>query len=137
MKQHRNTKQRKLVLDVVERSHEHPTADMVYRAAREKNATISRGTVYRNLNLLVDKGDIVRIATSGASRFDSKILESHDHIICSVCGAIADVPAPSIDSVKGAVIRATGYRVLSKRTVFEGICPDCLNSEDFLFDKQK
>lgn len=52
--QRRNTKQRKLVLDAVRQSYNHPTADEIYDAVREQDDKISRGTVYRNLNLLAD-----------------------------------------------------------------------------------
>lgn len=54
--QRRNTKQRKLVLDAVRQSYNHPTADEIYNAVREQDDKISRGTVYRNLNLLADAG---------------------------------------------------------------------------------
>ncbi len=54
--QRRNTKQRKLVLDAVRQSYNHPTADEIYNAVREQDDRISRGTVYRNLNLLADAG---------------------------------------------------------------------------------
>lgn len=50
--QRRNTKQRKLVLDAVRQSYNHPTADEIYNVVRAQDDKISRGTVYRNLNLL-------------------------------------------------------------------------------------
>ena len=68
--QRRNTKQRKLVLDAVRQSYNHPTADEIYNAVREQDDKISRGTVYRNLNLLADAGEILSIKTPGGSRFD-------------------------------------------------------------------
>ena len=54
--QRRNTRQRKLVLDAVRQSYNHPTADEIYNAVRAQDDKISRGTVYRNLNLLADAG---------------------------------------------------------------------------------
>ena len=66
--QRRNTKQRKLVLDAVRQSYNHPTADEIYNAVREQDDKISRGTVYRNLNLLADAGEILSIKTPGGSR---------------------------------------------------------------------
>ena len=71
--QRRNTKQRKLVLDTVRQSYNHPTADEIYNAVREQDDKISRGTVYRNLNLLADAGEILSIKTPGGSRFDRTI----------------------------------------------------------------
>ena len=54
----RNSKQRQLILDTLRSVHNHPTAEDVFQMVREKNPTISLGTVYRNLNLLVDNGDM-------------------------------------------------------------------------------
>ena len=55
--QRRNTRQRKLVLDAVRQSYNHPTADEIYNVVRAQDDKISRGTVYRNLNLLADAGE--------------------------------------------------------------------------------
>ena len=65
--QRRNTKQRKLVLDAVRQSYNHPTADEIYNAVRAQDDKNSRGTVYRNLNLLADAGEILSIKTPGAA----------------------------------------------------------------------
>ena len=91
--QRRNTKQRKLVLDAVRQSYNHPTADEIYNAVREQDDKISRGTVYRNLNLLADAGEILSIKTPGGSRFD-RTIEPHAHIICTSCSRVIDVPLP-------------------------------------------
>ena len=74
--QRRNTRQRKLVLDAVRQSYNHPTADEIYNAVREQDDKISRGTVYRNLNLLADAGEILSIKTPGGSRFDRMRISS-------------------------------------------------------------
>lgn len=54
MKQQRNTRQRQLVLDTVRSRRDHPTAEQIYQSVHQVDAHISRGTVYRNLNLLCD-----------------------------------------------------------------------------------
>lgn len=76
--QRRNTKQRKLVLDAVRRSFNHPTADEIYNAVREQDDKISRGTVYRNLNLLADAGEILSIKTPGGQS-----LRPHHRAACT------------------------------------------------------
>ena len=65
--QRRNTRQRKLVLDAVRQSYNHPTADEIYNVVRAQDDKISRGTVYRNLNLLADAGEILSIKTPGGT----------------------------------------------------------------------
>ena len=70
MKQQRNTRQRQLVLDVVRGRRDHPTAEQIYQSVREQDAHVSRGTVYRNLNLLCDNREIYRVVMSNSDRFD-------------------------------------------------------------------
>lgn len=68
MKQSRNTSQRQLVRDLLEGNFSHPTADEIYELARKANPSISRGTVYRNLNLLADSGEISSVKYAHRSR---------------------------------------------------------------------
>ena len=70
LKQQRNTRQRQLVLDVVRGRRDHPTAEQIYQSVREQDAHVSRGTVYRNLNLLCDNREIYRVVMSNSDRFD-------------------------------------------------------------------
>lgn len=122
--QRRNTKQRKLVLDAVRQSYNHPTADEIYNAVREQDDKISRGTVYRNLNLLADAGEILSIKTPGGSRFD-RTIEPHAHIICTSCSRVIDVPLPFDAQLDAKASEQIGWHVTSHYTIFEGLCPDC------------
>ena len=91
MKQQRNTRQRQLVLDVVRGRRDHPTAEQIYQSVREQDAHVSRGTVYRNLNLLCDNREIYRVVMSSSDRFDLRT-DPHYHIHCLVCDSVVDVP---------------------------------------------
>ena len=104
--QRRNTRQRKLVLDAVRQSYNHPTADEIYNAVRAQDDKISRGTVYRNLNLLADAGEILSIKTPGGSR-------------------VIDVPLPFDAQLDAKASEQIGWHVTSHYTIFEGLCPDC------------
>ena len=88
--QRRNTRQRKLVLDAVRQSYNHPTADEIYNVVRAQDDKISRGTVYRNLNLLADAGEILSIKTPGGSRFD-RTIEPHAPV------DVWDMPTQQVD----------------------------------------
>ena len=67
----RNSRQRMLVYDAVKASHEHPNAEEVYQVVKQRLPDISLGTVYRNLNLLEEMGQLRRIHTGiGGDRFD-------------------------------------------------------------------
>lgn len=125
-KQTRDTRQRRLVYDNVMSRCDHPNADSIYWDIHSLDDKISKGTVYRNLNLLADQDEILRVRVPGADRFDSR-LDNHCHIICMSCGRVVDAPIPYTTSYDNDVAANTGFQVTRHRTVFEGICPDCQN----------
>ena len=87
----RNSRQRMLVYDAVKASHEHPNAEEVYQEVRQQIPDISLGTVYRNLNLLEEMGQLRRIHTGiGGDRFDA-VTAMHPHLICTRCGGVFDL----------------------------------------------
>ncbi len=120
----RDTKQRRLVLEDVTSRCDHPTADDIYESVHEEDEKISKGTVYRNLNILSDNGDIRHIAVPGADRFDSR-LDHHCHMICTVCGKVEDAPLEYMEGNDRMVEEQSGYMILRHRTIFEGICGEC------------
>ena len=104
----RNSRQRTLVYQAVKDSHSHPNAEEVYLLVRRQLPDISLGTVYRNLNLLVEMGLLHRIYTGmGADRFDA-VVTAHPHLICSSCGGVFDLEC----QVKGNRAAQTGVRTL-------------------------
>ena len=126
--QRRNTRQRQLVLDAVLSRCDHPTADDIYLDVHRRDERISRGTVYRNLNLLIDAGAITAVHVPGGNRFDRRV-DCHAHIVCRECGAIADAPLPYKAGLDQGAERETGYGSVSHTTVFYGICPACQRKE--------
>ena len=85
------SRQRESIKNYLLHTEEHPTADTVYMHVREEFPNISLGTVYRNLNLLAETGDALKIPTpSGGDRFDGKTTP-HYHFICTCCGKVMDL----------------------------------------------
>lgn len=128
MKQQRNTKQRQLVLEAVRERRDHPSADQIYLDVRGKDPRISRGTVYRNLNLLEENGEILHVKVPGVDRFDWRV-DCHYHLLCTGCGAVSDVPCEYHAELDGDLAQKTGYRIARHRTIFEGLCPVCQAAE--------
>ncbi len=124
MLQRRNTHQRQLVMEAVQELADHPTADQVYARIHEREPHVSRATVYRNLNLLAEQGQILDVKTPGADRFDFRT-DPHAHLVCRECGAVVDVPDPTPPDVDKDVANRTGYVDVSHYTVFSGLCPAC------------
>ena len=125
--QNRNSAQRSLILNLMKGNKSHPTADEIYDAARKADPHISRGTVYRNLNFLVEKGELLRISLpDGADHFDSTLME-HYHFHCRKCNRVFDVPEFSPAEVLSAEkkMAGLGFKSLTHSIVFQGLCPDC------------
>ncbi len=119
------SRQRELIKDFLRGRRDHPTADFVYRNVRLLNPNISLGTVYRNLALLTDRGEIRRLRLGdGTDHFDAD-LSPHCHFICNKCGCVQDLlldgmaDIPDVDSLhfKGKI---TGHM-----TYFYGLCEQC------------
>ncbi len=124
----RHTKQKQLVLDEVRGRCDHPTADEIYLAVRERDDRISRGTVYRNLNQLAANGEILQIGLAPADRFDLRV-DRHYHLRCKCCGKVVDAPIEYQEAYDRKLAEMTGFSVQEHHTVFEGICPECRAAE--------
>ncbi|MGN0984656.1 MAG: transcriptional repressor, partial [Gemmiger sp.] len=105
----RNTIQRSIVLDAVNKLHCHATADEIYAEITREHPTISRATVYRNLNLLSEMGEIRRLEVPGsADRFDH-ISSKHCHVKCAVCGRLFDVDMDFVNRLESGIRDAHGF----------------------------
>lgn len=128
--QTRNTVQRQIVLQTVLKMHDHPTADNVYAAVAAEHPSISKATVYRNLNQLAGQGEIRRVPVpNGADRFDFNTSE-HYHVRCEKCGAVFDVHMPQVVDLIGQVEGASGVEVRRFDILFEGVCKACREAEE-------
>lgn len=120
----RNTRQRALVLEAVRSLHNHPTSADVYDAVREKHPSISRATVYRNLGVLTEQGEVLHIPVAGgADRYDFRC-DCHYHAICRECGVVYDVEMPS-EGLLSSVRDTHGFQIEGFDIIFTGLCPDC------------
>ena len=121
----RNTIQKQLVLEAICALKNHPTVDEVYKYIAEKYPGISKGTVYRNINTLVNTGIIVWVSCpAGPDRFDH-MLQKHYHVSCRQCGGFIDIPLDYHCHLDSLVSDLTGYKIDSHDIVFNGLCPGC------------
>ncbi|MBS4981015.1 MAG: transcriptional repressor [Lachnospiraceae bacterium] len=119
------SRQRESIKTYLQNTTEHPTADIVYAHVRKEFPNISLGTVYRNLNLLAETGDALKISTpSGGDRFDG-VTKPHYHFICTCCGKVIDLDMESIDHIKDIAGKNFAGKIESHITMFYGKCKDC------------
>ena len=118
--------QRLAILEFLETTHDHPTADEVFRAVRETCPTIARATVYNTLEALICAGAIHRLTIDpNVSRYDADV-KSHMHFRCRICRRVYDLPLEEADD---RVRRVDGHKIETVRTYAYGVCSDCLNND--------
>lgn len=126
----RMTRQRKVILEELRKVNTHPSADEVYELVRKRLPRISLGTVYRNLEILSERGDIQKLELGCTlKRFDG-VAENHYHIRCIDCGRVVDAPAGCGIQINHQLKNATNYKIIGHKLEFIGICPACLNSSE-------
>ncbi len=126
----RQTKQRKVILDVLTSHKDHPGADAIYEEVRRILPRISLGTVYRNLEMLSENGTILKIENGSQKRFDPTT-HPHSHFRCVKCGAIEDLPFEVGDIIAPDKLNDwAGDRKIDKMNLeYTGLCAECNGSE--------
>ena len=116
------TKQREIIYNVIMNSPEHLTAEEIFLAAREQMPSIAMGTVYRNLGIMVEQGDIGHVSVYGApDRYDKSIMP-HEHCICQVCGEVKDIDKGDL---KACLEKLLGTAITSYDLTVRHICDKC------------
>lgn len=121
----KHSKQREAILAFLRTRKDHPTADTVYQEIRTVIPNISLGTVYRNLSLLSDKGEILRLSCDGkVDRFDADT-RPHYHFMCQRCGCVQDVYLAYDASIDTKANETFSGTITGHQILFEGLCAAC------------
>lgn len=124
------SRQREVIKESLMNREDHPTADMIYMDVREIFPNISLGTVYRNLQLLTDLGEIQKLNVGdGVDHFDAKTFP-HYHFICKECGSVIDLQMENIDTIKDIAGVNFDGQIAGHITYFYGICGNCCKKSD-------
>lgn len=127
---YRMTRQRQIILEELRKVDTHPSADEVYETVRKRLPRISLGTVYRNLEILSELGEIQKLELGGdLKRFDRNS-NKHYHIRCMNCGRVGDAPIAPLNQVEDELYGATVYTIIGHRLEFEGLCPQCSKTSE-------
>ena len=121
----KHSRQRDMIKEFLMTRKDHPTADVVYMNVRQQNPNISLGTVYRNLTLLADIGEIARLRVGdGVDHFDADT-SLHYHFVCSECGSVIDLKMDNIDHIVDQANAHFDGLIAGHVTYFYGTCKDC------------
>jgi len=126
--QGRLTRYRRVVLDALRGTDNHPTAAEVFRLVRRRRPGVAYATIYNSLNWLEQKGFISRVDfAEEAARYDP-IVERHDHLVCNRCGLLRDISLELSTRTLGRAARGVGFRIERYRTELFGVCDRCVRS---------
>lgn len=126
----RVTSERLALLDEVFAQHGHLDAEQLFMRMKAHGHKISRATVYRNLDLLVECG-LVRKYRLGHDRFLFEHVhpgQSHDHITCRECGSVAEFVSPAISALLKEILKAHGFVPEEGALQVLGLCGICAAS---------
>lgn len=125
----RLTRQRRLLLDLIDNSGKHLDADTLYQMAKEKDAKLNRVTVYRTLKMLKEGGlvDELDLAHFEGEKhyYETRLKREHAHIICLRCGRVEEFFGEQLHAVKGQVASQFGFEIVFARTEIGGYCSHC------------
>ncbi len=120
------SRQREAIKEFLMTRKDHPTADVVYMSVKEEFPNISLGTVYRNLTLLSDIGEIMKLNLGdGADHFDGNP-NPHYHFVCTDCHHVIDLEMEDIDSINEAAGTNFLGRIDGHIVHFYGLCEECI-----------
>jgi Fur family ferric uptake transcriptional regulator len=124
----RLTRQRQLVLEILQDSSEHLDADAVYELAKSRGLKVSLATIYRSLSLLKDLG-LVEEHRFGEDHghFETTQDGPHAHFTCLRCGRVVELEAPKIITAARAHGERAGFRVVEVTLHLSGYCDECQN----------
>lgn len=123
------SRQREAIKEFLVGRTDHPTADTVYTNIRQEFPNISLGTVYRNLSLLSDIGEILKLSTGeGGDRFDGNPAP-HYHFVCTQCGSVIDLELKSLDHINELAGVSFNGQIDGHVAYFYGKCHNCINKQ--------
>ncbi|PYE88721.1 Fur family manganese uptake regulator [Phyllobacterium leguminum] len=117
----RITRPRRVILDILSATEDHPDAMEIFRRAVSIDSSISLSTVYRTMKLLEERGAIHRHAFNGGpSRFEQASGAHHDHLIDIETGDVIEFHSDSIEKLQEEIARSLGYDIVHHRLELYG-----------------
>jgi len=126
----RLTPQRLAILRILAASEGHPSIEEIFEQLRGNFPTMSPATVYKTMSLLKGLDEVLELGfPEGVNRYDGNKPYPHPHVICQKCKKIMDPELGDLQHLAEAAGQQTGFRILSHRLDFFGLCPECQEKE--------
>ena len=126
----KRSKQREAIVRVLRSTSSHPTAEWIYEEVKKEIPNIGLATVYRNLRLLKEAGEVSEMGTSSdTAHFDGNT-NDHYHFRCDRCGRILDLDEPIDTEIEARIARRTGLKVTHHHLELGGLCLGCQQLEN-------
>jgi Fur family peroxide stress response transcriptional regulator len=119
------TVQRRAIMEALAGREDHPSADQLYEAVRERLPGLSKTTVYRVLETFVRLGVVRRVSHPGAAARYDAVVENHHHMLCVDCQKLIDLEAGEFENMRLPDELKGGFRVLDYSIYFLGVCASC------------
>src|SRR5580693_2799107 len=125
----RLTRQRQILLDLIDKTGQHLDAESLYQLARQKDPKLNRVTVYRTLKLLkegglVDELDLMHQAGE-QHYYETRRKQEHAHVICLSCGKVEEFFGEPLQRLRRQIETHFGFQIVLARTEVGGYCPHC------------
>ncbi len=125
----RLTRQRQVLLDLIDQSGRHLDAEGLYHLAKERDPKINRVTVYRTLKMLkqgglVDELDLMHY-NGEQHYYETRMKQEHAHVVCLRCGKVQEFFGEPIQKLRGQIERSLGFQIVIARTEVGGYCSEC------------
>ncbi|MCK5812214.1 MAG: transcriptional repressor [Clostridiales bacterium] len=124
MNQYRNSKQRENILSYIKSVKTHPTANVIYDVMKLDFPNLSMGTVYRNLQILSDQGEITKLDFGSTFDHYDGYTKEHSHFVCTSCQKVYDIQVdfPKREQVQ----KTTVHQIKGSLIRYYGLCQDCM-----------
>jgi Fur family ferric uptake transcriptional regulator len=122
----RSTRQRLALVGLLDELHGFRSAQEIHAALREGGDSVGLATVYRNLSLMVETGEVdVLTRDDGEQVYFRCSRRHHHHLVCRLCGHAIEITGPAVERWAQAVAEQHGYTDISHTLEVFGLCPGC------------
>ena len=125
IKTYNYSRQREAIYRFLLHRKDHPTAETIYQHVRQEYPRISLGTIYRNLSLLEETGQIQKVPSDDSRDHYDADISCHPHFVCTCCHRVLDLKMDDLGFLNTLASQGFDGEILRSQLTFYGLCGDC------------